>query len=88
LAEIDDITKEALRRANQMHFRSQNPAKKPPAQPEKREPEVKSQNRTSGNILSNLFGNNDNSIILILLILLMGEDTDPSLLLALIYLLL
>lgn len=47
---------------------------------------VKPQSNTG--LLDNLFGNREQSIILLLIVLLMEENADPSLLLALMYILL
>ena len=85
MADMDAITREALKRASQLHSRTtkQKPAPEPkPAQKENQA------SRQEPGFLGSLFKDKDRSIILMLLVLLMGEDVEPSLLLALIYILL
>ena len=90
MADMDAITREALRRASQLHSRSQQKSETPSA-PEKKERKTQKPDksvRTDDNgLLGKLFKDKDRSIILMLLALLMGEDVEPSLLLALIYIL-
>ncbi|MCR5652175.1 MAG: hypothetical protein K6F88_00070 [Ruminococcus sp.] len=99
MADIDPITREALRRATQMQGRSvRSPAPEPPKEhgahhhkpPEHHverppEPPPKPQGINGG--LEALFKDKETSVILILIILLMGEKGCEHLLLALIYLL-
>lgn len=96
MAEIDPITREALRRAAHMQSRAnQNPPKppenhrpeehRPPPKPPEPEPEPPCGNSFG---LEALFKDKETSVILILIILLMGEKDCEHLLLALIYLLL
>lgn len=81
---MDAITREALKRASQMHRQSKTPA----ATEEKPKPKAqKTEKPQESNLLASLFKDKDRSIILMLLILLMGEEVEPSLLLALIYIL-
>ena len=88
---------EAFSRAQQMHRRTPFQQNSQPPSPKKEEskvetiPEktpVKEKPRESHNILDSLFQNKEQSIILLLIILLMDEKADPTLLLALLYLLL
>lgn len=95
MAEIDSITREALRRASQMQGKAprNNPPSelsKPPDEHSERhhhppEPPEKPPNPDFG--LEALFKDKETSVILILIILLMGEKGCEHLLLALIYLL-
>lgn len=91
MADMDAITREALRRASQLHSRSQQKQETPQA-PEKKERRTQNNDskpkQSDNGLLGNLFKDKDRSIILMLLVLLMGEDVEPSLLLALIYILL
>lgn len=99
MAEIDSITRDALKRAQQMNSYSANPGKpakqnRPPQIPqdvpqEENIPktEITKQNKNT-NFLDMLLGNKEQSLILLLLVLLMNEDCDPTVLLALLYLLL
>ena len=99
MADIDPITREALKRAAQLqghHGRSNPPPKpqnehrehhhKPPEPPEEhpQSPPIEPQNSFG---LEALFKDKETSVILILIILLMGEKGCEHLLLALIYLL-
>ncbi len=88
---------EALRRAKQMRTRSEpyerEKKPKPPEQksdniPPKTEPkgEIKPQG-TQKSLVDFLLADREQSLILLLLLLLSGEKADPSLLLALMYLL-
>ena len=89
---------EALRRAQQMHSRPPHQTErekkpKPPEQksdniPPKTEPkgEIKPQG-TQKSLVDFLLADKEQSLILLLLLLLSGEKADPSLLLALMYLL-
>ena len=96
MADIDPITREALKRAAQMQGRPNRsnsvpePPKerhehhhKPPSPPPERPPEPP--NLNGG--LDALFKDKETSVILILIILRMGEKGCEHLLLALIYLL-
>ena len=98
MAEIDPITREALRRAAQMQNRpgrSEPPPEhevkhrehhhKPPDPPCPPKPAPEPPNINGG--LEALFRDKETSVILILIILLMGEKGCEHLLLALIYLL-
>lgn len=115
MGDIDSITKEALKRAAQMHShmpkqsnrtateRKQTPRTKPPIpepvmenQPEKIVPEKENKAeafeykpvKKQENLVDMLLSNKEQSLILLLLVLLVGENSDPSLILALLYLLL
>ena len=95
MADIDPITREALRRAAHMRGRpsQSNPERphenntpeehRPPKPPE---PKPEPPNYNGG--LEALFRDKETSVILILIIMLMGEKNCEHLLLALIYLLL
>lgn len=96
MADIDPITREALRRATQMQGRARSTPRQPePSEAQKEEPlkppeapeapPIKSAFKQSG--LEALFKDKETSVILILIILLMGEKGCEHLLLALIYLL-
>lgn len=103
MAEIDSITRDALKRAQQMNSYSANPNKStkqtrppqisqdvPQETPQEINPpktELTKQNKNT-NFLDMLLGNKEQSLILLLLVLLMNEDCDPTVLLALLYLLL
>ncbi len=99
MAEIDSITREALKRAQQMNSYSASPGKsnkqnRPPQAPQD-VPQEKNTSKTeitthnkSSNFLDMLLKNKEQSLILLLLVLLMNEDCDPTVLLALLYLLL
>ncbi len=100
MADIDPITREALRRAAQMQGRPKQGAAPPEAQKEHREhnhkppkpheerpPESVPRPPDTGFGLDALFKDKETSVILILIILLMGEKDCEHLLLALIYLL-
>ena len=103
MADMDSITRDALKRAQQMNGyskRNNNSAKQtpPPQVPQEKSAEILQelqpekaeviQQDKSPNFLDTLLGNKEQSLILLLLVLLMNEDCDPSLLLALLYLLL
>lgn len=117
MPDIDPITREALKRASQMHSRTQrnsqpppkpqrkspmqqhaseetpNPPTKskiesPPIVEPKSNPEHPTEDLGLSDPLKALFKGKDESIILILILLLMDENADSSLLLALMYLLL
>ena len=91
MADIDPITREALRRASYMQSRNAQTAEppKPPKPERKPEPEPKREAAPTlfGNGLDVLFRDKETGVILILIILLMGEKGSENLLLALIYLL-
>ena len=86
---------EALRRAQQMHSRPphQTEREKKPKPPEKKPedtPHNKQENKAQGqqkSLVDFLLADKEQSLILLLLLLLSGEKADPSLLLALMYLL-
>ncbi len=93
MAEIDPITQEALRRAAQMRSRPKAQRRSEPPAPEnpvrgdnegakKAPPSI---NRSDP--IKAFFRDKEESIILLLVMLLMDENADPSLLLALMYLL-
>lgn len=112
MGDIDSITKEALKRAAQMHNympkqsnrktpeRKQTQFTPPPiAEPRVKNQPVKSEDdkaetieykpeKKQENLVDMLLGNKEQSLILLLLALLMGENSDPSIILALLYLLL
>ncbi len=118
MPDIDPITREALKRASQMHSRTQRnsqpppkPQRKSPTQQQhpseqaqnpptksktesppivepKSNPEPPTEDLGLVDPLKALFKGKDESIILILILLLMDENADSSLLLALMYLLL
>ncbi len=99
MAEIDPITREALKRASQMYSRPKAPSRhhpneksEPPVQERKHEknddtPKPEPKNVTQGDPVKAFFRDKEESVILLLIMLLMDEKTDPSLLLALMYLL-
>lgn len=82
---------EALRRAQQMHSRPPHQTereKKPEDAPQKTD--NKQENKAQGqqkSLVDFLLADKEQSLILLLLLLLSGEKADPSLLLALMYLL-
>lgn len=89
---------EALRRAQQMHSRTphQTEREKKPKPPEKKPEDTpqktdnKQENKAQGqqkSLVDFLLADKEQSLILLLLLLLSGEKADPSLLLALMYLL-
>lgn len=89
---------EALRRAQQMHSRPphQTEREKKPKPPEKKPEDTpqkadnKQENKAQGqqkSLVDFLLSDKEQSLILLLLLLLSGEKADPSLLLALMYLL-
>ncbi|MGN1131115.1 MAG: hypothetical protein ACI4Q8_07150 [Ruminococcus sp.] len=103
MAEIDSITRDALKRAQQMNSYSASPGKsakqtrppqispdvpqQTPQEINTQKTEINKQNKNT-NFLDMLLGNKEQSLILLLLVLLMNEDCDPTVLLALLYLLL
>ncbi|MEE1219136.1 MAG: hypothetical protein U0L20_04360 [Ruminococcus sp.] len=70
--------------SKQVHTESTIP---PPPPAVKCSENITAQKSNTG-LLDNLFGNREQSLILLLIVLLMEENADPSLLLALMYLLL
>lgn len=93
---------EAFARAQQMnrrqpfyHNNQQQNQKASPKQEQTQKPEPKPEPvenheeniHNSSNLLGTLFKNKEQSLILLLLVLLMDENADPTLLLALVYLL-
>lgn len=103
MAEIDPITQEALRRASRMYNRGKpqgvsrphsepKPLKKEP-EPDKKpaheKPRVHNnhEHKEESDPIKAFFKDKEESIILLLVMLLMDENADPSLLLALMYLL-
>lgn len=103
MPDIDPITREAFRRASRMQSGSSaanrsgaksTPDRTPPTANQPETPRIdqdlpkEGDAKTSvGNGFGVLFKDKEQSLILLLIILLMGEDNDPSLLLALMYLL-
>ncbi len=97
MPDIDPITREALRRASQMHTHSQRTHRPPkeesrpePEKPHKHEhkpPKPQPSEPPKGDPIKAFFKDKEESIILLLVLLLMDEKADPSLLLALMYLL-
>lgn len=93
---MPSFEEEAFNRAQQMHrkpqFNREAPRMEVPKQPEKQEeskseiPEPPVPKKDDG-LLNLMFKNKEQSLILLLVILLMEENTDPSVLLALMYLL-
>jgi hypothetical protein len=93
---LPSFEEEAFNRAQQMHrkpqFNREAPRREAPKQPEKQEepkseiPEPSVVKKDDG-LLNLMFKNKEQSLILLLVILLMEENTDPSVLLALMYLL-
>lgn len=93
---MPSFEEEAFNRAQQMHrkpqFNRESPKKEVPKQPEKQEgskseiPNPPVPKKDDG-LLNLMFKNKEQSLILLLVILLMEENTDPSVLLALMYLL-
>ena len=88
---MPSFEEEAFNRAQQMHrkpqFNREAPRREVPKQPEKQElPEPPVPKKDDG-LLNLMFKNKEQSLILLLVILLMEENTDPSVLLALMYLL-
>ena len=99
MPDIDPITREALRRASQMRTHThrnapEKPLEKPKEQPVHTQKSEKQKTQPldftsafSGDPIKAFFKDKEESIILLLVLLLMEEKTDPSLLLALMYLL-
>ena len=94
---LASFEEEALRRAQQLHSRPRQPEREKSQKPtaskaeetaEKPESmaEIKPQTQQK-NLVDFLLADKEQSLILLLLILLSGEKADPSLLLALMYLL-
>ena len=90
MPDIDPITQEALRRASQMRGNARI-NHRPATKPQRAAPKP---NETAPNVkppddpIKAFFKDKEESIILLLILLLMEEKTDPSLLLALMFLLL
>lgn len=93
---MPSFEEEAFNRAQQMHrkpqFNREAPRREVPKQPEKQEepkPEITETPvpKKDDGLLNLMFKNKEQSLILLLVILLMEENTDPSVLLALMYLL-
>mgnify|MGYP007092386506 FL=1 len=93
---MPSFEEEAFSRAQQMHrkpqFNREVPKKEVPKPPEKQEepkPEIPNPPvpKKDDGLLNLMFKNKEQSLILLLVILLMEENTDPSVLLALMYLL-
>ena len=101
MAEIDPITQDALKRAAQLKSRGSRQSRKTPprprqekppespepSEPPRSEPEKPHHKPPSLSGLNVLFRDKEQGIILLLIILLMDENCEPSLLLALMYLL-
>lgn len=94
-SDITRMQQEAVRRVNEMHNRSTRPApppKPPPMEapkaeaspPPKATPAVPAVH--SDDVFENLMNDKERNLILLLIVLLMGEETDHALLLALLYL--
>lgn len=93
---MPSFEEEAFNRAQQMHrkpqFNREVPKREVPKPPEKQEeskPEIPNPPvpKNDDGLLNLMFKNKEQSLILLLVILLMEENTDPSVLLALMYLL-
>lgn len=93
---MPSFEEEAFNRAQQMHrkpqFNREVPKREVPKPPEKqKEPKPEIPNppvpKKDDGLLNLMFKNKEQSLILLLVILLMEENTDPSVLLALMYLL-
>ncbi len=93
---MPSFEEEAFNRAQQMHrkpqFNREVPKREVPKPPEKQEepkPEIPNPPvpKNEDGLLNMMFKNKEQSLILLLVILLMEENTDPSVLLALMYLL-
>lgn len=95
---MPSFEEEAFARASQLHRRDDR--RKPPPKPEPPKPEPKPQPpkpqppkapellpEKAPNLMETLFADKDKSLILLLLMLLMDGESDPSLLFALAYLL-
>lgn len=99
---MPSFEEEAFARAQQMnrrtsyHNANQRQAQKPPESKEEPKQEIKEQSvsvpvkkpQNTGNLFDIVFSNKEQSLILLLIVLLMDEKADPTLLLALLYLLL
>lgn len=86
----DNMQSDALRRFNQMYSNAQ-PKKAPPVVDEKK-PEMSEESKIaiqedkqSGNFLDVLMRDKEKSLILILIVLLISEKADSTLILALLY---
>ena len=87
---MDPIIKEAMKRTSQMqgNIKNNQTAKPFPKVTESEKPQITEQNiLKQDNGMELLFKDKEQSLIMLLLILLMNEDSDPSLMLALLYLL-
>ena len=95
---MSGFEEEAFNRAQQMHRRVQfsreapkkEPPKPQPPKEEKPKEEIKptqAEPKNENGLLDLMFKNKEQSLILLLVVLLMEEKTDPSVLLALMYLL-
>jgi hypothetical protein len=97
MAEMDPIIRDAMKRSSQMHGYMPNSHQR--QQPEKREEKTSPQKpiqqkkaceekvEIKEKALEALLKNKEQSLILLLIVLLMNENADPGLLLALMYLL-
>ena len=87
---MPSFEEEAFNRAQQMHrkpqFNREAPRREVPEEPKSEIPEPPVPKKDDG-LLNLMFKNKEQSLILLLVILLMEENTDPSVLLALMYLL-
>ena len=93
---MPSFEEEAFNRAQQMHRKPQfnrevpkREVQKPPEKQEEPKPEIPEPPvpKKDDGLLNMIFKNKEQSLILLLVILLMEENTDPSVLLALMYLL-
>nr|WP_294371093.1 hypothetical protein [uncultured Ruminococcus sp.] len=93
---MPSFEEEAFNRAQQMHRKPQfnrevpkREVSKPPEKQEEPKPEIPKPpvSKKDDGLLNLMFKNKEQSLILLLVILLMEENTDPSVLLALMYLL-
>ncbi len=93
MPDIDPITREALRRASQMHSHRNSRTKSEETVKSKKEPPKdktppKPKPPPESDPIKAFFKDKEESIILLLVLLLMDEKADPTLLPALMYLLL
>lgn len=72
---------------NRNHEHEKYEKEKPQKPPQKPEVPVKMPQHKQENLLDTMFKNKDQSLILLLIILLMEENAEPTILLALMYLL-
>ena len=94
MADIDPITREALKRASQLKSprRQPRPQSSEPAEPPKPDikpapaPPPETQVPENTGLLGSLFRDKEQTIIMALILILLEEKADPALLLALIYL--